>query len=88
MSCDGCPYERDGKCTADWGEGVAPPGAHCFPRGERAETTGAGTTGLVAARLQRNAVLVELNPDYAKMAEERLRRELGGMFTEICLDDH
>lgn len=34
---------------------------------------GAGTTGLVADRLGRNAILVELNPDYAAMAERRIK---------------
>jgi DNA modification methylase len=34
---------------------------------------GAGTTALVAARLGRDAILVELNPDYARMAAERIR---------------
>ena len=34
---------------------------------------GAGTTGLVADRLGRNAILIELNPDYAAMAERRIR---------------
>ncbi len=33
---------------------------------------GAGTTGLVADRLQRNSILIELNPEYAKMAERRI----------------
>lgn len=33
---------------------------------------GAGTTGLVADRLQRNAILIELNPEYVKMARERI----------------
>jgi DNA modification methylase len=33
---------------------------------------GAGTTGLVADRLQRNAILVELNPEYAAMARRRI----------------
>lgn len=33
---------------------------------------GAGTTGLVADRLSRNAILIELNPEYAKMAERRI----------------
>jgi DNA modification methylase len=33
---------------------------------------GAGTTGLVADRLQRNAILIELNPDYAEMAGRRI----------------
>lgn len=34
---------------------------------------GAGTTGLVADRLGRNAILIELNPEYAAMAERRIR---------------
>ncbi len=33
---------------------------------------GAGTTGLVADRLQRDAVLIELNPVYAAMARSRI----------------
>lgn len=37
---------------------------------------GAGTTGLVADRLGRDAILIELNPDYAAIARERLRRGL------------
>lgn len=36
---------------------------------------GAGTTGLVAQRHGRNAVLCELNPEYAAMAEARIRAE-------------
>ncbi len=33
---------------------------------------GAGTTGLVADRLQRRSLMIELNPDYAAMATERI----------------
>lgn len=33
---------------------------------------GAGTTGLVADRLQRNAILIELSTDYAEIAEKRI----------------
>lgn len=33
---------------------------------------GAGTTGLVADRLQRDAVLIELNPEYAALARRRI----------------
>lgn len=33
---------------------------------------GAGTTGLVADRLQRDATLIELNPEYAAMARARI----------------
>lgn len=38
---------------------------------------GAGTTGLVADRLGRNAILIELNPDYAAMAEKRIDADAG-----------
>ena len=38
---------------------------------------GAGTTGLVAGRLQRSAILIELNSDYVAMAERRIAREAG-----------
>ena len=34
---------------------------------------GAGTTGLVADRLQRSAILIELSPTYAEMARARVR---------------
>lgn len=40
---------------------------------------GAGTTGLVADRLQRNAILIELNPEYAAMAERRIHGDRGGL---------
>jgi DNA modification methylase len=43
---------------------------------------GAGTTGLVADRLGRNAILIELNPSYAEIAERRLNAD-GGMFAEV-----
>ena len=33
---------------------------------------GAGTTGLVADRLGRDAILIELSPEYAEMAERRI----------------
>lgn len=36
---------------------------------------GAGTTGLVADRLQRNALLIELNPEYAAIARSRIRSD-------------
>lgn len=36
---------------------------------------GAGTTGLVAARHSRRAVLCELNPDYARLAFDRISTE-------------
>jgi len=44
---------------------------------------GAGTTGLVADRLQRNAILIELNPDYAAMARKRIAAD-AGMFGAVA----
>jgi DNA modification methylase len=38
---------------------------------------GAGTTGLVAERLGRNSVLVELNEEYCQMARNRIRADHG-----------
>ena len=43
---------------------------------------GAGTTALVADRLQRDAILIELNPDYAEMSRERIKAD-GGMFSTV-----
>jgi len=37
---------------------------------------GAGTTGLVAQKLKRNYIGIELNPEYIKIAEQRLRQEV------------
>jgi len=38
---------------------------------------GAGTTGLVADRLQRDAILIELNPEYAEIARKRIEGDAG-----------
>lgn len=46
---------------------------------------GAGTTGLVADRLGRDALLIELNPSYATMARDRLARD-GGMFANLAAE--
>ena len=44
---------------------------------------GAGTTGLVAQRLLRDAILIELNPDYAAMARDRIRAQLGAVACDL-----
>jgi DNA modification methylase len=46
---------------------------------------GAGTTALVADRLGRDAILIELNPAYASMARDRLARD-GGMFASVAAE--
>ncbi len=45
---------------------------------------GAGTTGLVADRLQRDAILIELNPEYAAIAKERIHGD-GPLFSDVLL---
>lgn len=45
---------------------------------------GAGTTGLVAERLGRESIMVELNPDYADLARHRIRTEKGRVESEAA----
>jgi hypothetical protein len=45
---------------------------------------GAGTTGLVADRLGRDAILVELSPQYVEMARRRLRDDAGLFYREAA----
>ena len=45
---------------------------------------GAGTVGLVADRLNRDAILIELNPDYAQMARRRIQDE-APMFANVTV---
>ena len=45
---------------------------------------GAGTSGLVADRHQRHAILIELNPEYAAMAERRIHDD-APLFSECVL---
>jgi DNA modification methylase len=48
---------------------------------------GAGTTGLVADRLQRHAILIELNPAYAAMARKRIGGDRGGLLDVMEADE-
>jgi 16S rRNA G966 N2-methylase RsmD len=45
---------------------------------------GSGTTGLVADRLGRNAILIELNQKYAAMAQNRITDD-APLFAEVEL---
>jgi DNA modification methylase len=46
---------------------------------------GAGTTGLVADRLQRNAILIELNPAYADMTDRRITGD-APLFAQVAAE--
>jgi DNA modification methylase len=43
---------------------------------------GSGTTGVVADRLGRDAIMFELNPDYIDIASKRIEKD-GGMFVDL-----
>jgi site-specific DNA-methyltransferase (adenine-specific) len=45
---------------------------------------GSGTTGIVAAQHNRNAVLLELNREYIDLAKQRINKELGMMANLKC----
>ena len=47
---------------------------------------GIGTTGLVADRLQRNAVLIELSPKYAAIARRRITADAPPMFPPVAAE--
>ena len=63
----------------------------CIKAGSRPGDTildpfgGAGTTGLVADRLGRNAILCELNPEYAAMAQHRISSD-AALFSNVSLE--
>jgi site-specific DNA-methyltransferase (adenine-specific) len=47
---------------------------------------GAGTTGLVADRLKRGTILIELNPEYAAMAAKRIEEDAGIFKPRIAVE--
>jgi DNA modification methylase len=65
------------------------PGCACVDAGEPRPCVvldpflGSGTTAMVADRLQRDAIGIELSPEYVRLAEQRLRGDAGPMFSEI-----
>ncbi len=68
------PPELARRCIA---AGCPPGGLVLDPFG------GAGTTGLVAAQMQRRAILIELNPEYAEMARQRIEGD-APLFSEMA----
>lgn len=47
---------------------------------------GAGTVGLVCERHGRDSVLIELNADYARQAEERIRDDIPGFLADAAVE--
>lgn len=44
---------------------------------------GAGTTAIVALKLNRNFVGIEINPQYIEIAKKRIRKEVGELFLKM-----
>lgn len=76
------PWKPTAAPTIGWSPSCACPPAEPIPCTVLDPFFGAGTTGLVAARLGRNAIGIELNPGYAEMARERILKD-GGMFAKV-----
>lgn len=58
--------------SVGWQPGCDCTGAEIVPCVVLDPFAGAGTSGLAASRLLRDAVLIELNPDYVRLARERI----------------
>lgn len=79
----GMPRVARRDTTTGWGPSCAhPEAAQPVPCTVLDPFGGAGTTALVADRLGRSAILIELNPVYAAMAQARLIGD-SPMFTEV-----
>ena len=48
--------------------------------------SGTGTTMVAAMKAGRNSIGIEIDPEYCKMAEERLRKENSDMFSSATLE--
>jgi DNA modification methylase len=64
--------DRRERIDRGWAPSCACPAHEPVPQTILDPFGGAGTTGLVADRLQRNGVMIELNPAYAAMARARI----------------
>ena len=67
---------RDAPVTTGWQQSCEHP-APPVPQTVLDPFSGAGTTGLVAARFDRNYIGIELNPEYAEMSRKRIADRVG-----------
>jgi spermidine synthase len=71
--------------TTGWAASCVCPAHQPVPQMVLDPFGGAGTTALVADRLQRNATIIELNPAYAELARNRVNDE-AGMFAPVAAE--
>jgi hypothetical protein len=73
-------YQRG--VTTGWAPSCTCPPADPVPCVVLDPFLGSGTTLMVASRLGRDGIGIELNPEYAKMADDRIQRDAGALFPE------
>ena len=82
----GSPQNRMGEVltlTTGWAPGCACEAGEPVPCTVLDPFSGAGTTGVVAGKLGRDYVGVELNPAYAETSERRILREVGPLLVTV-----
>jgi len=88
-NADGSPYEKQGSMQNIYEDLGLQKQCGCQTNETKAGTVldpfgGSGTTGIVAAQHNRNAVLLELNQEYIDLAKQRINKELGMMANLKC----
>ncbi len=76
------PYMRNEENKNDWHKTCNCETSEIKPALVLDPFGGSGTTGVVAQKLRRDFLLIELNPEYASIAKNRLYKELG-MFAPL-----
>lgn len=71
------------RTTVGWGPSCTCPEHEPIPATVLDPFGGSGTTGLVAGQLGRSAILIELNPEYAAMAEARIASGLVSVASDL-----
>ena len=77
-------YYPDAPQTTGWQAGCQCDAGDPVPQLVLDPFLGSGTTALVADQLGRNAIGIELNPEYARMAERRITND-GPMFADVTV---
>jgi len=83
--CCGAPWVRGAEGDA-WEPSCSCENAAPIPATVLDPFGGAGTTGLVADGMGRDAILTELNPEYAEIARARIAKAAAGLFSAVQVE--
>jgi DNA modification methylase len=81
----GVGNDRRERTDRGWAPSCACPAHESVPQMVLDPFGGAGTTALVADRLQRDCTIIELNPEYAALARNRINDE-AGLFAPVAAE--